>query len=100
MNMPVQVVSDYRTYDTSCRWRLGQVGHQAVEFVLTRNSRSISSPVGSLLEQRISAAINDTSLPHVTLSDSGCGRIVAEMIVGLGVRHRRSTLEWPDRRQS
>lgn len=35
MNMPVLGVADYRIYDTGCRWRLGQVGHQALEFDLT-----------------------------------------------------------------
>jgi hypothetical protein len=35
MNMPVFDAADYRTYDTGCRWRLGQVGHQALQFDLT-----------------------------------------------------------------
>jgi hypothetical protein len=35
MNMPVSGAADYRTYDTGCRWRLGEVGHQALQFDLT-----------------------------------------------------------------
>ena len=27
--------ADYRVYDSGCRWRLGQVGHQALQFDLT-----------------------------------------------------------------
>jgi hypothetical protein len=34
MNMPVFGAADYRTYDSGCRWRLGKVGHQALEFDL------------------------------------------------------------------
>ena len=43
MNMPVLEMADYRTYDTGCRWRLGQVGHQALEFDLTP-ARPAGSP--------------------------------------------------------
>ena len=35
MNMPVSPEADYRSYDTGCRWRLGHVGHQALQFDLT-----------------------------------------------------------------
>jgi len=37
MNMPVMRLEavDYRTYDTGCRWRLGDVGHQALQLDLT-----------------------------------------------------------------
>jgi len=35
MNMPVFEAADYRTYETGCRWRLGHVGHQALQFDLT-----------------------------------------------------------------
>jgi hypothetical protein len=35
MNMPVMEAADYRTYDAGCRWRLGQVGRQALQFTLT-----------------------------------------------------------------
>jgi len=35
MNMPVLDAADYRTYDTGCRWRLGQLGHQSLQFDLT-----------------------------------------------------------------
>jgi hypothetical protein len=34
MNMPVVGAADYRTYDSGCRWRLGDVGHQALRFDL------------------------------------------------------------------
>jgi hypothetical protein len=34
MNLPVFEAADYRTYDTGCRWRLGNVGHQALHFDL------------------------------------------------------------------
>lgn len=34
MNMPVLEPPDYRTYDTGCRWRLGDVGHQALQLDL------------------------------------------------------------------
>jgi hypothetical protein len=34
MNMPVLDAADYRTYDAGCRWRLGDVGHQALQFDL------------------------------------------------------------------
>jgi hypothetical protein len=34
MNMPVFEAADYRTYDSGCRWRLGEGGHQALEFDL------------------------------------------------------------------
>ena len=44
MNLPVfSEAADYRTYDTGCRWRLGNVGHQALEFDLLPAPR-----VGSL----------------------------------------------------
>ena len=35
MNMPVMDAADYRTYETGCRWRLGELGHQALQFDLT-----------------------------------------------------------------
>ena len=35
MNMPVLEAAEYRTYDTGCRWRLGEIGHQALQFELT-----------------------------------------------------------------
>jgi hypothetical protein len=35
LNMPVSEAADYRTYDTGCRWRLGHVGHQTLQFDLT-----------------------------------------------------------------
>jgi hypothetical protein len=35
MNLPIDGPADYRTYDSGCRWRLGNVGHQALEFDLT-----------------------------------------------------------------
>jgi hypothetical protein len=35
VNLPVQGAADYRTYATGCRWRLGQTGHQALQFDLT-----------------------------------------------------------------
>jgi hypothetical protein len=41
MNMPVQQVADYRTYDTGCRWRLGHLTHQRLELDLT-----LAPPVG------------------------------------------------------
>ena len=34
MNMPVFEAADYRTYDTGCRWRLGDVGHQTLQLEL------------------------------------------------------------------
>lgn len=36
MNMPVTEPEavDYRTYESGCRWRLGDVGHQALELEL------------------------------------------------------------------
>ena len=34
MNMPVFEAADYRTYETGCRWRLGDVGHQILQFEL------------------------------------------------------------------
>jgi len=34
MNLPVLDAAEYRAYDTGCRWRLGHVGHQALEFDL------------------------------------------------------------------
>ena len=36
MNLPpILEPADYRTYDTGCRWRLAQSGHQALHFDLT-----------------------------------------------------------------
>ena len=35
MDIPVPEAADYRTYDTGCRWRLGDMGHQALKFDLT-----------------------------------------------------------------
>ena len=35
MNVPVLEPTDYRTYSTGCRWQLGDVGHQALQFELT-----------------------------------------------------------------
>ena len=35
MNMPVMEAADYRTYETGCRWRLGEGGHQRLDFELT-----------------------------------------------------------------
>ena len=35
MNMPVLEAAEYRTYDAGCRWRLGEIGHQALQFELT-----------------------------------------------------------------
>ena len=34
MNMPVDEAADYRTYESGCRWQLGEVGHQVLEFDL------------------------------------------------------------------
>lgn len=34
MNVPVLEAADYRKYDTGCRWRLGDVGRQALQFDL------------------------------------------------------------------
>ena len=34
MNMPVLDAADYRSYDTGCRWLLGHVAHQTLEFDL------------------------------------------------------------------
>ena len=34
INMPVFEPADYRTYDSGCRWRLGEIGHQALQFDL------------------------------------------------------------------
>lgn len=42
MNMPVLDAGDYRTYDTGCQWRLGSVGHQALQFDLIP-----APPIGS-----------------------------------------------------
>ena len=36
MNMPVfSEAADYRTYDTGCRWRLGEGGHPRLDFELS-----------------------------------------------------------------
>jgi hypothetical protein len=37
MNLPVMPpeAADYRTYESGCRWRLGDVGHQALQLELT-----------------------------------------------------------------
>jgi len=43
MNMPVFEAADYRTYDNGCRWRLGEIGHQALQFEL-KPAPSIGSP--------------------------------------------------------
>ena len=32
MKISASDTADYRTYDTGCRWRLGEVGHQALQF--------------------------------------------------------------------
>ena len=42
--------ADYRTYDTGCRWQLGQVGHQALQFDLTPSATS-SNPYYYLAEE-------------------------------------------------
>jgi hypothetical protein len=43
MNMPVLDAADYRSYDTGCRWRLGHVAHQTLEFDL-RPAPSVGPP--------------------------------------------------------
>ena len=35
MNIPILEAAEYRTYDIGCRWRLGDIGHQALQFELT-----------------------------------------------------------------
>lgn len=34
MNMPLLENAEYRTYDAGCRWRIVEIGHQALEFEL------------------------------------------------------------------
>ena len=34
LNMPGLEAPDYRTYDSGCRWRLGNIGHQTLTFDL------------------------------------------------------------------
>jgi hypothetical protein len=43
MNMPVDGVADYRMYDSGCRWRLGDVGHQVLQFDL-QPAPAVGSP--------------------------------------------------------
>lgn len=35
MNLPVFGAPEYRTYDNGCRWRLGNLRHQALQFNVT-----------------------------------------------------------------
>jgi len=36
MNMPVIGTADYRAYESGCRWKIGDVGHQALQLELIR----------------------------------------------------------------
>jgi len=51
MNMPVFETADFRTYDTGCRWRLGNVGHQAIQFDLTP-APSVGAPYYYFAEEQ------------------------------------------------
>lgn len=51
MNMPVFDTADYRTYDTGCRWRLRNVGHQSLQLDLIPTP-SLASPYYYFAEEK------------------------------------------------